>query len=406
MGNSIGTSGPIAMRCNQPAAAVAHYFTSKSWIEGTALEQLGEIAKLPGMLSVASFPDLHPGKYGPVGMAALASRLYPQLIGNDIGCGMALFEFDLPQRKFKLDKAADMLRGLENIRLDVSDVSQTDRSLDLEISTETLGTIGGGNHFCEIQAVEDLLEEDAGQLLDKQKLYLLVHTGSRDLGAKVFNRTIDVSCGLAEGFDPMSEAGMQWLQLHDLCVEWAKLNRRMIAQRAAVALRTDCRLIADIPHNLVRATADGYVHYKGAGAVQDSAIAPIAGSRASLSYVVEPLAAAAKSHWAISHGAGRKYDRRNMHGRTGSTRSEREALLRNPWGGIAICDDRKLAIEEAAGAYKNAGQVIADLADHGLIRPLASMKPLITYKKVSIDHEEPKKDRMRDRRASGRHRDV
>ncbi|MFJ6325844.1 MULTISPECIES: RNA ligase RtcB family protein [unclassified Rhizobium] len=406
MGNCIGTSGPISMRCGQPAAAVAHYFTSKSWIEGTALEQLGEIAKLPGMLSVAGFPDLHPGKYGPVGMAALASRLYPQLIGNDIGCGMALFELDLTQRKFKLDKAADMLRGLENIRLDVPDVSQIDRSLELEISTETLGTIGGGNHFCEIQAVEDLLEEDAGQLLDKQKLYLLVHTGSRDLGAKVFNRTIAVSGGLAEGFDPMSEAGMQWLQLHDLCVEWAKLNRRMIAQRAAVALRTDCRLIADVPHNLVRATADGYVHYKGAGAIQDSAIAPIAGSRASLSYVVEPLAATAKSHWAISHGAGRKYDRRNMHGRTGSTRSEREALLRNPWGGIAICDDRKLAIEEAAGAYKNAGQVISDLADHGLIRPLASMKPLITYKKVSIDQDEPKKDRMRNRRVSGRHWDV
>ncbi|MGO7522403.1 RtcB family protein, partial [Rhizobium brockwellii] len=95
----------------------AHYFSSKSWIEGAALEQLGEIAKLPGMLSVAGFPDLHPGKYGPVGMAALASRLYPQLIGTDIGCGMALFEFDLPQRKFKLDKAADALRELENIEL-------------------------------------------------------------------------------------------------------------------------------------------------------------------------------------------------------------------------------------------------------------------------------------------------
>jgi len=406
MGNSIGTSGPVEVRCGQPAAAVAHYFTPKSWIEGAALEQLEEVARLPGMHSLAGFPDLHPGKYGPVGMAALTSRLYPQLIGTDIGCGMALFELDLPQRKFKLDKAADTLRDLESIELDAPDIPGIDPPFGLELGAETLGTIGGGNHFCEVQAVEELLAEDASRLLDRQKLYLLIHTGSRDLGAKVFSRTVAESGAMADGLDPVSEAGAQWLTLHDLCVEWAALNRRMIAQRAATALRTDVRLIADIPHNLVRATANGYVHYKGAGAIQGSAIAPIAGSRASLSYVVEPLAAAAKSHWAISHGAGRKYDRRNMHGRIGTTRSEREALLRNSWGGIAICDDRKLAIEEAAGAYKNAGQVIADLADHGLIRPLASMKPLITYKKVSIDHDEPKQDRMRDRRASGRRWDV
>ncbi|NLR96728.1 RNA ligase RtcB family protein [Rhizobium sp. P38BS-XIX] len=406
MGNSIGTPGPIDMHCGQPAAAVTHYFTSKSWIEGAALEQLRETASLPGMRSVAGFPDLHPGKYGPVGMAALASRVYPQLIGTDIGCGMGLFEFDLPLRKFKLDKAADALRRLESVEFDVPHTPSVDPSFGLEFGAETLGTIGGGNHFCEVQAVEDLFEDDASQWLDKQKLYLLVHTGSRDLGAKVFSRTVAESSGMANGLDPQSGAGEQWLMLHDLCVEWAALNRRMIAQRAAAVLRAEIRLVADVPHNLVRAFEDGYVHYKGAGAVQGCPIAPIAGSRASLSYVVEPLPAVAKAHFAISHGAGRKYDRRNMHGRTGNTRSEREALLRNPWGGIAICDDRKLAIEEAAGAYKNADQVIADLAEHGLIRPLASMKPLITYKKVNVDHEEAKQDRTRDRRADGRRWNV
>ncbi|MEZ2219858.1 RNA ligase RtcB family protein [Rhizobium sp. RCC_161_2] len=398
MGNSIGTSGPIVVRCGQPAA-VAHYFTSKSWIEGSALEQLAELAKLPGMRSIAGFPDLHPGKYGPVGMAALASRLYPQLIGNDIGCGMALFELALPQRKFRIDKAANALRELENIAFDAPDVAKFAPLFELGANTEALGTIGGGNHFCEIQAVEELFQPDAVELLDRQKLYLLIHTGSRNLGASVFNQTIDENGAMTGGLDPASKAGARWLALHGLCVEWAALNRRMIAQRAAMALRTDVRLIADVPHNLVRTQADGYVHYKGAAAIQSGGIAPIAGSRASLSYVVEPLDAAVKSHWAISHGAGRKYDRRNMHGRSGTTRSERKALLRNPWGGVAICDDRKLAIEEAAGAYKNAGQVLEDLAGHGLIRPLASMKPLITYKKISVDHEEPKQDRMRDRKA-------
>ncbi|TIX88516.1 RNA ligase RtcB family protein [Rhizobium sp. P44RR-XXIV] len=401
MGNSIGASGPVTMRCSRPAA-IAHYFTAKSWIEGLALEQLAELTRLPGMLSVAGFPDLHPGKYGPVGMAALSSRLYPQLIGNDIGCGMAFFELDMPQRKFRIDKAATALRELENIGFDAPDIAKFAPLADLEADVESLGTIGGGNHFCEIQSVEELLQPDAAELLDRQKLYLLVHTGSRNLGASVFDRTIDENGAMTDGLDPASEAGMTWLTRHDLCVEWAVLNRQMIAQRVAEVLRTDVRLIADVPHNLVRRHTDGYVHYKGAAAVQSGGVAPIAGSRASLSYIVQVLSAAAKSHWAISHGAGRKYDRRNMHGRIGVTRSEREALLRNQWGGIAICDDRKLAVEEAASAYKNAGQVLEDLAGHGLVRPLASMKPLITYKKTSVDHDELKRDRVRDRRMSGR----
>ncbi len=93
-----------------------------------------------------------------------------------------------------------------------------------------------------------------------------------------------------------------------------------------------------------------------------------------------------------------------MHGRTGNTRSEREGLLRNAWGGIAICDDRRLAVEEAAGAYKSAAQVVEDLAGHDLIRPLAAMKPLVTYKKVEIDHAEAKRDKGRERRLERRQR--
>jgi len=84
----------------------------------------------------------------------------------------------------------------------------------------------------------------------------------------------------------------------------------------------------------------------------------------------------------ISHGAGRKYDRATMHGRVGRNRSERDALLRNAWGGQLICDDRNLVIEEAATAYKDAGQVVRDLAEAGLVVALAAMKPLVTYKKA------------------------
>ncbi len=403
MGNSIRDNRPDTTPHGE-RAAVAHYFTAKSWIEGSALEQLTAMADMPGMLSVAGFPDLHPGKYGPVGMAALSTRLYPQLIGTDIGCGMGLFELDLPLRKFKIDKAADAMRELETPAIAERHIAVMEGARSLIAHADALGTIGGGNHFCEIQAVDELLSPDAARHLDKQKTYLLVHSGSRSLGANVFAETLSANPTLADGLDPASDGGIGWRKLHDICVEWAAINRQVIAERAAAVLRTEVRRITDVSHNLVRATAEGFVHYKGAAAVTAGHVAPIAGSRASLSYVVEPLEGAARAHWAISHGAGRKYDRRNMHGRTGNTRSEREGLLRNAWGGVAICDDRRLAIEEAAGAYKNAAQVVEDLASHGLVQPLAAMKPLVTYKKVEIDHDDAKRDKGRERRLERRQR--
>jgi release factor H-coupled RctB family protein len=62
-----------------------------TWIEGEALRQLDEAAKLPGMVATVAMPDLHPGKGSPVGAAFLAEgRLYPTLVGSDIGCGMSL----------------------------------------------------------------------------------------------------------------------------------------------------------------------------------------------------------------------------------------------------------------------------------------------------------------------------
>lgn len=358
-------------------ATITHFFTAGSWIEGAAVQQLEETAGLPGMISVAGFPDLHPGKYGPIGMVAFSQRLYPQLIGNDIGCGMSFFELSLPLRKFKVDKAAEQLRGLEQIDLGDATARLAEHDLSPDMCPQSLGTIGGGNHFCELQAVDDVFEEGVA---DRQKLYLLVHSGSRSAGADLFDLTLGGEERLQDGLAADSAAAVEWLARSGECVRWASLNRQMVAERAARVLRADLSLVADVPHNLVRAKASGFLHYKGAAAVGEGVVAPVAGSRATRSYLVRALAAAERSHWGISHGAGRKYDRKAMHGRVGSTRSERDALRVNPWGGVAICEDRNLLIEEAAGAYKDAAKVIADLAAFGLVQPIAAMKPLVTYK--------------------------
>ena len=71
---------------------ITKFYTSSAWIEGRPEQQREQVAGWSGVQKVAAFPDLHPGKYGPVGCAVLADRIYPQLIGNDIRCGMSLFQ--------------------------------------------------------------------------------------------------------------------------------------------------------------------------------------------------------------------------------------------------------------------------------------------------------------------------
>ena len=392
MGNPYG--GEIPHHADARDRTISRFYSPSTWIEGEAIRQLDEVATRPGVVELAAFPDLHPGKYGPVGMVARADRLYPQLIGNDIGCGMSLFELELPLRKLKLERAADQLRKLEEVELDDPAERLEASGMAGDYFARALGTIGGGNHFCELQAVDDAA--DSGPL-DRQRLYLLVHSGSRSLGASLFGELIASQGAMPEGLEIGTEAAVSYLLDHDSAVAWASLNRHMIAERAAAALRTEARLVADVPHNLVRITEGGILHYKGAAAVEAGGLAPVAGSRATLSHLVRVTAGVSASLGGISHGAGRKYDRRAMHGRAGGTRSEREALAGNPWGGIAICDDRNLLVEEAAGAYKDAAKVVADLEGFGLVETLGTLKPLVTYKSVLSDVRERERSKSRDR---------
>jgi len=104
----MGTSPKVDGR-----APVHVFASSKSWIEGNATRQLEQVSALPGIQAVAAMPDLHPGKYGPVGCAILSDCVYPQFVGSDIGCGMGLFELDIAVRKLRLDRLADRLHILD-----------------------------------------------------------------------------------------------------------------------------------------------------------------------------------------------------------------------------------------------------------------------------------------------------
>ncbi|WP_024561893.1 RtcB family protein, partial [Franconibacter pulveris] len=85
--------------------AVAYVASDDLWIESDATRQLLNTARLPGMTRVVGMPDLHPGRGYPVGAAFFSvNHFYPALVGNDIGCGMGLWQTSLQSRKANLDK--------------------------------------------------------------------------------------------------------------------------------------------------------------------------------------------------------------------------------------------------------------------------------------------------------------
>ena len=103
-----------------------------------------------------------------------------------------------------------------------------------------LGTIGGGNHFCEVQVVDDATE--AGPL-DRQRVHLLVHSGSRSLGASIFADVIAANGAMHDGLEIGTDAAVDYMLDHNSAVAWASLNRQMIAERAAYVLRADVRRV-------------------------------------------------------------------------------------------------------------------------------------------------------------------
>ena len=363
------------------------FASSNSWIEGEALRQLYAAANFDGMRLTVGFPDLHPGKGSPVGSAFVTEGLiYPYLIGGDVGCGMALFKTDLVQRDIKLNRWAGLRFDLEHAW--EGDVQEVLVGSELE-STEfdqALGTLGGGNHFAELQMVDEVLDARAFKVfgLGKQQLVVLVHSGSRGLGESILRDYVDEH--QARGSDVESFAAAAYLQDHDLAVRWAKVNRGLLAQRFVQQLGADANLLWDGCHNSItsceREGETVWVHRKGAVAAEKEPVV-IPGSRGSLSYLVKPLGEGESRAWSLAHGAGRKWARSEARQRM-RERFGVHQLTQTPLGGRVICEERDLLYEEAPAAYKNIEDVVQELVDAGLASVIATFRPLLTYKTRAV----------------------
>jgi len=254
------TINPFIHQSTNPSAASVRLFASaRSWIEGEALRQFYAAARLEGIRLAVGFPDLHPGKSGPVGAAFVTEGVvYPHLIGSDIGCGMALFKTNLVQRDLKLDRWAELRFDLEHPW--EGDLGEVLAAAGLEPTQfdEALGTIGGGNYFAELQQVEAVLGAAAFRRLGlgKQQLVVLVHSGSRGLGESALRAYAEEH--QADGSDAESFAAGAYLRDHDTAVRWATANRALIARRFVEALGAEAEWLWDGCHNsITRAPSPG-----------------------------------------------------------------------------------------------------------------------------------------------------
>jgi release factor H-coupled RctB family protein len=224
--------------------------------------------------------------------------------------------------------------------------------LDASLHDIALGTIGGGNHFAELQSIEKVLDHDTFDTLglDKKCLFILVHSGSRSIGDALLRKHTD-RYG-AKGLDSDSDEAQRYLTAHDEALKWAACNRSLIAHRFGSSINAKCTPVIDVCHNSVTRKSDDndtfWLHRKGA-ASSESDFVVIPGSRGSCKEKLRD-------------------------------RFQAKSLIKTAIGSHVICEDKNLLYEEAPQAYKNIDAVIADLINEDLIDVVAVLKPIITYK--------------------------
>jgi release factor H-coupled RctB family protein len=363
-----------------PSPKIKLISADPSRLDPAAVDQLEAIARYEGIERIVGLPDLHVGAGIAVGAAFWSpDRIWPHLVGGDIGCGMGLWELSGTVRKFRLGSVERKLHGLDEPWSGDTRAAVAGFGLPPNLASPALGTIGGGNHFVEFQRVEKVVDGERFDTLGlhADRVWMMVHSGSRGFGQAVLqaHKTEPVSAGmLAAG-----PAGQAYLAQHDQAMTWAVLNRRIIAQRFGEAIGAEARPVLDICHNCATPHLGGWLHRKGA-APADRGLVAIPGSRGDFSYLVEPIADGAdQSLSSLAHGAGRRWSRSDAHARL-SKRFRIADLQRTALGSQVICEDRSLIYEEAPQAYKDIQRVVADLEQAGLVRVIAQLRPLLSYK--------------------------
>ena len=418
--------------------------------EDILYRQIVNATRFPGVRLVVITPDTHYGYGVPVGCVLITDASSGAVamgpVGYDIGCGMmsARSEVDAeratPERRMEFNRAVmervDMGAGGKSIRLGelskpefnnlvrggaeyyverygaTFDRTSAERHRipvddDWQIpwggtgrperGLSQFGSLGGGNHFIELQR-----SEQTGTL------FVQVHTGSRGFGHGLAtnyfemahnerpDRLTDIDLGY---FTPDSRHYRDYLNAVAAGGNYAILNRLIIFEQVSEAFRKvfgeELELVYEISHNLVQREwhpdfGDVWVHRKGAtrafpaghpalaGTPWEAIGHPvlIPGSNKDWSYILRPLAGAVNSGYSVNHGAGRKLSR------TAATRTLSQRAIDDEYAaaGIIVNTNGRVPLDEAAPAYKSSAEVVEAVLAAGLagvehkLWPLASLK--------------------------------
>lgn len=373
------------------------------YVEESAMQQIENLCKLPFLYHhLAIMPDVHAGMGMPIGgVLACTDAVIPNAVGVDIGCGMCAVKTnwrvedidpDVLRKQIMSGIRARIPLGMDHHE-ECQDECYMPKGHDIDklqvvkaqyISAQRqVGTLGGGNHFIELQHDEQGI------------LWIMIHSGSRNLGKQVgdhYNKLAamlnerwysSVTRDLLLPFLPLrtQEFNDYWAEMQ-YCVEFALCNRRLMMERIQEVIADalpdiEFEPMINIAHNYA-AWENHYgknviVHRKGATLAREGIVGIIPGSQGTASYIVEGLGNP-DSFNSCSHGAGRLMSR----SAAVKTLSLEDEVKKLDDQGIVHAIRSQRDLEEAAGAYKDIEQVINNELDLVKIRtrllPIAVIK--------------------------------
>jgi tRNA-splicing ligase RtcB (3'-phosphate/5'-hydroxy nucleic acid ligase) len=421
------------------------------------LAQLTTLAH-PGGGKVArtiATPDFHPGDAGVAIGSVIQTQgmVVPAAVGSDINCGMRLHVMDLSLDAFlaQRDKFVDLMKGdyflgtrdvtmtaatstamfndgipgwLEQMAkapigsVAKSDFAQLWQEIDRVqclgslpgnsrwapaelvpasglVRDGSLGTIGGGNHFVEIQQVIEVqhpaLAYQSGVKVGQ--LAIAIHSGSRNVGKYIGGMWRDrAKAAWLKGY-PFPGSNLfslsttanpdlvaQYLEAEATAANYAFVNRSILAELLRLRLRQvygdlAAPLVCDIPHNLTFPDAGGWIVRKGACAAGAGQLLITPGSMGTPSYLLSGLGND-RYLSSAAHGAGRAISRFDLT-RAGANHTESDLGLTGV-DCITLREERR--IEEAPAAYKSIDRVVETQVAAGTVEVVAKMRPILTFK--------------------------
>ena len=202
-------------------------------IEDEALNQINTLINQPAFkdCKVRIMPDVHAGAGCVIGFTAdLGNKVIPNIVGVDIGCGMTTFELgnieiDFARFDDVIRKHIPSGRNVHRNRVikfdKITELYCYEKLKDIRRIEESIGTLGGGNHFIEVGVDPD------------ENKYLTIHSGSRNLGKQVADYYQNLAIELMQGKDKLYE------EQEDLIDEYKRTGRRKEIQAAIKILHKD-----------------------------------------------------------------------------------------------------------------------------------------------------------------------